>query len=119
VAGQRRHVNGLANQLVEVIVGECRHVDASAAAHGREKRDFVAGADRRIPGGEFLVARSDNRGAVFCELRMARGVESEELLDRRGVCELECSAWPVSSLRRPKKRTVTRIVCETGGTGEL
>ena len=88
VAGQRRRVNGLANQLVEVIVGECRHVDASAAAHGREKRDFVAGAERRIPGGEFLVARSDNRGAVFCELGMPRGVESEELLDRRGICEL-------------------------------
>ena len=29
------------------------------------------------------------------------------------------SAWPTSSFRRPKKRTLTRIVCETEGTGEL
>jgi hypothetical protein len=62
---------------------------ASATAHGREKRDFVAGAERRIPRGEFLVARGDHRGAVFCELGMARGVESEKLLDRRGVYELD------------------------------
>jgi len=89
VAGQRGHVDGLANQLVEVIVEECCHIDASAAAHGWEKRDFVAGAERRIPGGKFLVARSDNGRAVFCELGMARGTESEKLLDRRGVCELD------------------------------
>lgn len=61
----------------------------SAAAYGREKRDFVAGAERGIPGGEFLVARSDHRGAVFCDLGMARGVESEKLLDRHSVCELD------------------------------
>ncbi len=54
----------------------------SAAAHGRQKGDFVAGAQRRIPGGEFLVARSDYRGAILCQLRMARSVKSEELLDR-------------------------------------
>jgi len=89
VAGQRGHVDGLAYQLIEVIVGECRHVDASATAYGREKRDFVAGTERRIPGREFLVARSDDRRAVFCELGMARGIESEKLLDRGGVCKLD------------------------------
>lgn len=89
VMGQRGHVDGLAHQLVDVIVGECRHVDASATAHGREKGDFVAGMERRIPGGEFLVTRSDNRGTVFCEVGMARGIEGEKLLDRRGVCELD------------------------------
>jgi hypothetical protein len=88
VACQRGYVDGLANQLIDVIVRECRHIDASAATYGREKRDFVAGEERRIPGGEFLVARSDHRGAVFCELGMARGVESEKLLDGRGVGEL-------------------------------
>src|SRR6266700_5345995 len=31
----------------------------------------------------------------------------------------ESSACPVTSLRRPKKRTVTRIVCEAGGTRGL
>ena len=62
---------------------------ASAAAYGREKGDFVAGAKSRIPGDEFLVARGDNRGAVFCELGMARRVEGEELLDGGGIgCKL-------------------------------
>jgi len=75
--------------LINVIVREFRHVDASAAAHGREKGDFVTGAERRIPSGKFLVARSDNRGAVFCELGMAGGIESEKVLDGRGVCELD------------------------------
>jgi len=63
-------------------------MDASAAAHGREKGDFVAGAQRSIPGGEFLVARSDYRGAVFCELGVARRVDSEKLFDCRGVSQL-------------------------------
>jgi hypothetical protein len=56
VAGQRGHVDGLAHQLVDVIVGEGCHEGASAAAHGREKRDFVAGAERSVPGGELLIA---------------------------------------------------------------
>ena len=88
VACQRGYVDGLANQLIDVIVRECRHIDASAAAYGREKRDFIAGAERGIPGGELLVARSDHRGAVFCELGVACRIESEKLLDRRGVGEL-------------------------------
>jgi hypothetical protein len=88
VAGQRGHVDRLADQLIDVIVRERSHGDALAAAHGREKGDFVAGTERRIPGGEFLIARSDHRGAVFHELGMARRVESEKLLDRGGVGEL-------------------------------
>jgi len=63
-------------------------VDASAAADGREKGDFVAGAQQRIPSGELLITRSDNGRAVFCELGMARGIESEELLDRGGIGEV-------------------------------
>jgi hypothetical protein len=56
LAGERGGVNRLAQQLVEVVVGEGRHGDASAAAHGGEKGDFVAGAEGRVPCGEFLVA---------------------------------------------------------------
>src|SRR6266481_5243882 len=63
-------------------------MDASATAHRWQKRNFVAAADRRIPCGEFLVARSDNRGAVFCKLGIARSIEAKKLLDRRGVDEL-------------------------------
>src|SRR5258708_4764294 len=63
-------------------------MDASAAAHRWQKRNFVAAAERHIPRREFLVARSDNRGSVFCKLGIARGIETEELLDRRGVREL-------------------------------
>jgi hypothetical protein len=87
--GQRGHIDGLAHQLVDVIVRESGHADASAAAHGREKGDFVAGAERRIPGGELLIARSDHRGAVFCKIRNPRRVDSEELLNRHCVCELD------------------------------
>lgn len=85
VARERGHVNGPAHQPVDVIVDGCGHGGASAAAHGREERDFIAGMKRGIPRGKFLVARSDERRAVFGEIRMARGVESEELFDRRGV----------------------------------
>jgi len=60
-------------------------VDGLAAAHGREEGDFIAGVERSVPGGEFLVAGGDERGAEFCELGMAGGVESEELLDGGGV----------------------------------
>ena len=60
VAYKGGHVDGFAHQLIDVIVGECRHVDALATAHGRQKRNFVAAVERRIPGGEFLIARSDN-----------------------------------------------------------
>lgn len=34
-------------------------VDALAAAHGWEEGDFIAGVERSIPGGEFLIAGSD------------------------------------------------------------
>ena len=64
-------------------------MDASAAAHGWQKRDFVAAVERRIPGGEFLVARSDNRRAVFCEFGIARGIKSKKLLDRCGLGGLD------------------------------
>jgi hypothetical protein len=58
---------------------------ASAAAHGREEGDFVTGVESRVPGGEFLIAGGDQGGAKFCELRVARGVESEELFDGGGI----------------------------------
>jgi hypothetical protein len=67
VPGQYRHFNGLAHQLVDVFVGQCRHVDASAAAYWREESDFVTGSERRIPSGKFVVSRSDHRSAVFCK----------------------------------------------------
>jgi len=89
VAGKGGHVDSLAHQLIDVIVGECRHVDALAAAHGRQKRDFVAAVERRIPSGKFLVARSDNRGTIFCKLGMARDVKSKKLLDRCGLGGLD------------------------------
>ena len=54
---------------------------ASAAAHGRQESDFVAGVERSVPGGEFLIAGSDEGGAKFCESGIARGVESKELFD--------------------------------------
>jgi len=61
----------------------------SAAAHGGEKGDFVAGAKTGIPGGKFLVARSDYRRTILCKIGMASGVEGEKLLDGSGVGELK------------------------------
>jgi hypothetical protein len=59
----------------------------SAAAHGRKEGDFIAGMERGVPGGEFLIARSDDGGAVFGEVGNALGEKSEELLDGGGVLE--------------------------------
>src|SRR5207249_10712984 len=84
----RSHSDGFAQQLVDVIVGECHHVEVSAAARGREKCNLVAGTEGRIPCGKFLVARRNHRRAVFCELWITRRIESEELLDRRRIGEL-------------------------------
>jgi len=58
---------------------------ASTAAHGREKRHFIARMERRIPGREFLIAGCHERGAVSCQFRKARDVLREKLLDRRAV----------------------------------
>jgi hypothetical protein len=60
-------------------------VEASAAAHGGKESDFVAGMEKRVPGGKFLVVGGDERRTVFGELGIARGVESEELFDGGGV----------------------------------
>jgi hypothetical protein len=85
VADQGGHVDGLAQELTDVVVEGRGHGSASAAAHGREEGDFVAGVERRVPSGEFLIAGGNKRGAEFGELRMARGVEDEELFDGGGV----------------------------------
>ena len=53
------------------------------------RRMRVARAEQRIPRGELLITRSDNGGTVFCKLGMALGIKSEELLDRRGVGEVD------------------------------
>lgn len=39
----------------------------------------------RIPCSEFLIAGGDERRAVFCELGIAGGIKSEELLNGGGV----------------------------------
>ena len=62
---------------------------ALAAAHGREEGDFVAGVQRRVPGGEFLIAGSDYGGAIFREFGNSVDVGSEELLDGRVGGEID------------------------------
>jgi hypothetical protein len=62
---------------------------ALAAAHGREEGDFVAGVERSVPGGEFLVAGGDERGAKFCEFGNLRDKVGEELLDGGGIRNLQ------------------------------
>lgn len=60
-----------------------------ATAYWRKERNFVAGMERSIPGSEFLVARSDNGGAILGKRRNALGIESKELLDGGGVRKLK------------------------------
>jgi hypothetical protein len=85
VADEHGEVNGLTLELADVVVEGRGHRDALAAAHGRQEGDFVAGAERSVPGGEFLIAGGDEGGAELGELGMAVGVEGEELLDGGGV----------------------------------
>jgi hypothetical protein len=54
---------------------------ASAAAHGRKEGDFVAGVERGVPGGEFLIARGDYGGAIFREFGNLTCVGAEELFN--------------------------------------
>jgi len=54
---------------------------ALAAAHGREEGDLVAGVERRVPGGEFLIARGDYGRAVFGEFGNLTCVGVEELFN--------------------------------------
>lgn len=65
------------------------HKDELATAYGRKEGNFVAGTERGIPGGKFLVARGNDRGTELCEFGIFCGVEGEELLDGGGVGEIE------------------------------
>ena len=56
----------------------------SAATHGREKGNFVAGVERCVPRGKFLIAGSDDGRTIFGEFGVAGGVDSEDLLDSGG-----------------------------------
>ena len=86
VSGEGRHVDGIADQLADVIVRGRGHGGVRlAAAHGRKEGDFVSGMKRRVPGRKFLVAGGDERRPVLCKLGIADGIESEELLDGGGV----------------------------------
>jgi len=87
-----------------------------------QKRDFVAGAQRRIPCSEFLVApkqlpMSDTLPAPDWAPQRKEQKAARSLLRRR--TRWNSSAWPTSSLRRPKNKTFTRIACETGGTPRI
>jgi len=62
---------------------------ASTAAYRRKKGDFVAGLQRRAPGGEFLIARGHQGAAVASELGPARNEGGEKLLDARTGSELD------------------------------
>ncbi len=66
VADEGGHVDGVTDQLADVVVRKSGHGEALAAAHGRKEGNFVAGMEGRVPGSEFLIAGGDQRRAVFC-----------------------------------------------------
>jgi hypothetical protein len=84
VADKRCRVNGLGDET-EVVIAKRSHRGGSASADWRKEGDFVAGMERGAPVGEFLIARSNQRGAEAGELWMARAIVGEELLDARAV----------------------------------
>src|SRR5438477_9152233 len=57
-----------------------------------------------VPGGEFLVARSDYRRTVLYELRIARRVKSEELRSEEHTSELQSHVNLVCRLLLEKKK---------------
>lgn len=61
----------------------------SATADGREEGDFIAGVKPGVPCGKFLVTRRHHGRAIFLELGNALGIESEELLDRAHLREVQ------------------------------
>jgi hypothetical protein len=60
-----------------------------AAAHRREKSDFVARVEYRVPRSKFLIARSHDRRAIPGEFRSAGNIHRKELFDGHGVREAE------------------------------
>jgi hypothetical protein len=59
-----------------------------ATAYGREKGNFIAGMERRVPRGEFLIARGDQRRAKACEFGMLCSIVREKRFDRRTIGKL-------------------------------
>ncbi len=57
--------------------------EASAAAYGRQKSDFIAGVEGGVPVRELPIARGHQRGAILLELRETRSVGGEERFDAR------------------------------------
>ncbi len=45
--------------------------------------------ERSVPGGEFLIAGGHERGAIFCELGIAGGINGEKLFDGGGAGEVD------------------------------
>ena len=61
----------------------------SAAAYWGKKGDFVAGLERSVPGGKFLIAGCDQGCAVAREFRATRNKLREEVFDARTGCQLD------------------------------
>jgi len=61
----------------DAVVGIGRGHRELAAADRREEADFIAGAQRSIPGGEFLVVRGNKGGAEFEQLGAGGGASGE------------------------------------------
>lgn len=64
-------------------------MSGSASANGWKKSDFVTGAERGIPRGEFLIARGDQRAAKFLEPGIASGDALEKIFDGGGIRDID------------------------------
>jgi hypothetical protein len=62
---------------------------ASATADRREKGDFIARTERRVPCSEFLVPRRDQRATIAGEFGRTRTKLCKEILDARTRCQLD------------------------------
>jgi hypothetical protein len=64
-------------------MGCCLIATALTSANGWEEGDFVVCGEWRGPGGEFLIAGGNQRGAIVRELGVLRGVARKKGFDWR------------------------------------
>src|SRR6202035_1062167 len=80
VGGKGRGAYGSVNEF-DNVAGSSGHADRSAAAHGGQESNFIAGVKSGVPGGEFAIAGCDQRRAILVELGKTRDVGGENSFD--------------------------------------
>ena len=116
---ERAWVDGLANELEDVIVRGRGHGFASATTDRRKESDFVARIDRRIPSRKFPVAGGHDGRAIFSKLRNSLAIPGEKLLDAGSIGKVqECLGLPDDIFQASKEQDLySYALRDSGHTG--